>query len=566
MFAFPLRGRRHWRRYRDIAQILLRHGFYQLIDLLELAPFISLPARWLHRRRPDEELTAPQRLRRAIEELGPTFIKLGQVLSTRPDFIPPDFVAELARLQDNTPPFSAAAARTLIETELGQPLDSLFARFEDTPIAAASLGQVHRAVLPGGEHVAVKVQRPNIEQTINTDLDILFDLAQLAQARTPLGQSYNLTEIAEEFAATLRDELNYAREGHNADRFRHNFADDPGVYIPRIYWECTTRRVLVLEEIAGIKINDVTALDAAGTDRHAIALESARLLIKQVFEHSFFHADPHPGNFYVLPPCVGEDHPRIGAMDFGMVGEIDPRTREHALHLLILVERRDVEGIVDEFLRMGIVEWGQFDRPRLERDVRRFLNHYLGKPLKEWRAREMMSEALPITFRHHLHFPSELWLLAKVLVMSEGVAQQLDPEFDLFRVAEPYARELYAEMVSPRAIGRRALEGLGEWGEELVFLPQQLRRIVERMERGSLQVVVRDEARAGQAERWDRMASRLAASILIAAFIVAVSLLVPLLSTDPWRLLAAALIVLGFVNATGLTIWLALSTLPWRRG
>lgn len=563
MLAFPLRGRRHWQRYREITQILFRHGLDQLIDLLELAPFVSLPARWLHRRRQGVELSAPQRLRRAIEELGPTFIKLGQVLSTRPDLVPPEFVAELAGLQDNAPPFSATAARAVIEAELDQPLDHLFVRFEDAPIAAASLGQVHRAVLPNGQPVAVKVQRPNIEQTINTDLDILFDLARLAQARTPLGQWYDLTEMAEDFAATLRDELNYTREGHNADRFRNNFADDRGVYIPRVYWEYTTRRVLVLEEIAGIKINDVAALDAAGVNRHAMALESARLLIRQVFDHSFFHADPHPGNFYILPPCADNDQPRIGAMDFGMVGEIDPRTREHVLRLLIVVVRRDAGGIVDEFLRMGIVEWGHLDRPRLERDVRRFLNHYLGKPLKEWRAGEMLSEAMPITFRHHLHFPSELWLLAKVLVMSEGVAQQLDPEFDLFRVAEPYARQLYAERVSPGAVGRRALESLEEWGEELVFLPQQLRRIVERMERGSLQVVVRDEARAAQTERWDRMASRLAASILIAAFIVAVSLLVPLLSTDPWRLLAAALIILGFVNATGLTIWLLLSTLPW---
>jgi ubiquinone biosynthesis protein len=453
----------------------------------------------------------------------------------------------------------------LIETELGKPVESLFAKFDDSPIAAASLGQVHRAVLHTGQRVAVKVQRPNIEQTVDTDLDILFDLARLAQARTPLGQSYDLTEIAEDFASTLRDELDYAREGHNADRFRTNFANDRGVYIPRIYWEYSTRRVLVLEEITGIKINDVAALDAASIDRHAIALESARLLVKQVFEHSYFHADPHPGNFYVLPPCSDDEHARIGAMDFGMVGEIDPRTRDHALRLLIVVVRRDVEGMVDEFVRMGIVEWGQFDRPRLERDLRRLLNHFLGRPLREWRMREIMSETMPIAFRHHLHFPSDLWLLAKVLVMSEGVAQQLDPEFDLFRVAEPYARKLYAEMLSPQAVGRRALESLGEWGEEIAFLPQQLRRIVDRMERGSLQVVVRDDVRAGQADRWDRMASRLAASILIAAFIIAVSLLVPLLSSDPWRVFAAVLIVLGFANATVLTFWLALSTLPWRR-
>ncbi len=565
MLAFPLRGRRHWQRYREIAQILLRHGFDQLIDLLELAPFLSLPARWLRRRRIGEEQTAPQRLRLAIEQLGPTFIKLAQVLSTRPDLVPPDFLAELVKLQDSAPPFPSAAARALIERELAQPIDALFASFEDTPLAAASLGQVHRATLPDGQRVVVKVQRPNIEETVHTDLEILFDLARLAQERTPLGKMYDLTEIAEDFAATLRDELDYQREGRNADRFRHNFADDPTVVIPRVHWACTTRRVLVLEEIQGIKINDVAALDAAGIDRHRLALVSANLIIKQVFEHYFFHADPHPGNFYAIPPAAAGQDPRIGAMDFGMVGEINRKTREYLLRMMVNVVRRNPEGLVDDFLRMGVVEWGQFDRKHLERDLQRILNRYWGQPLKAWRAHDMVNDLMPITFRHHLRFPAELWLLAKVFTMSEGVAQQLDPEFDLFSVAEPQARRLYAEMMSPPEIGQRALSSLGEWGEELLLFPEQLRRIVERIERGSLQVVVRDEQRSAQLERWDRMASRLAASLLIAAFTIAVALLVPLLASDTWRVLAIVLIVLGFGNATLVTIWLVVSTWRWRR-
>jgi ubiquinone biosynthesis protein len=563
MPPFPLRGRQHWQRYREIAQILFRHGFDQLVDLLELAPFVPLPARW--RRPRGEDWTAPERLRHAIEELGPTFIKLGQILSTRPDLIPPDFLAELAKLQDSAPPFPSADARALIEAELGKPLDAVFASFDDAPLAAASLGQVHRAVLIGGERVVAKVQRPNVEAIINTDLDILFDLAGLAQARTPLGRMYDLTEIAEDFAATLRSELDYAREGRNAERFQRNFVNDAAIYIPRIHWDYSTRRVLILEEIEGIKINDIAALNAAGIDRHRLALESARLIITQVFQHHFFHADPHPGNFYVIPPRDSNELPRIGAMDFGMVGEIDSRTREHLLRLMIAVVRQDAESIVDEFLRMGVLKWGEFDRERLERDLQRFLNRYRGQPLKEWRARDLVNDALPIAFRHHLHFPAELWLLAKVMAMSEGVAQQLDPEFDLFSVAEPYARELYAEMLSPRAVGRRALESLSEWGEEFLLLPQQLRRIIERAERGALQVVVREEQDTARLDRWDRMASRLAASILIAAITIAVTLLIPLLASDTWRILAAVLIALGFANATLLTIWLIVSTLP-RRG
>ncbi len=564
MLTLPLRGRRHWQRYRDIAQILFRYGFDQLVDTLELAPFVSLPARWLRQRRAHEDWSAPQRLRHAIEDLGPTFVKLGQILSTRPDLIPPDYLVELAKLQDSAPPFASAAARTLVENELGKPIDELFASFDDAPIAAASLGQVHCAVLPGGERVVVKVQRPHIDQTIKTDLEILFDLARLAQARTPLGEIYDLSEIAEDFADTLRGELDYQREGRHADRFRRNFVDDDAIYIPRVYWEYTTRRILVLEEIQGFKISDLAALDAAGIDRHLLALESARLIVKQVFVHQFFHADPHPGNFYVIPGRDEGTKPRIGAMDFGMVGWIDARTRESLLGWMVAIVRQDVEGLVDEFLRMGVIEWGASDRKRLERDLRRFLNRYRGLPLKEWRARDLMNDVTPIAFRHHLRFPSELWLLVKALAMMEGVGRQLDSDFDLFGVAEPYARQLYLESVSPREVGQRALASLGELGEELILLPQQLRRVVERMERGALPVAVRDEGRAAQLDRWDRMASRLAASILIAAFIVAVSLLLPLLASDPWRILAAGLILLAFANATALTVWMIISTWPSR--
>lgn len=560
----PFRGRRHWQRYREIAQILFRHRFDQVIEELELAPFVSLPARWLAQRRGSEDSTAPRRLRNAIEELGPTFVKLGQILSTRPDVIPPEFIEELVKLQDSAPAFPSDAARELVETELGKPVADLFASFEDAPIAAASLGQVHRAVLKGGEHVVVKVQRPNLEERINTDLEIIFDLARLAQARTPLGSIYDLSEIAEDFADTLRAELDYRREGRHADRFRRNFANDGAIYIPHVFWEHTTGRVLVLEEIEGIKIIDLEGLDAAGIDRHQLALNSARLIVEQVFVHRFFHADPHPGNFRVIPSTGDGSSPKIGAMDFGMVGWIDSRTRLHLLRLMVSIVKQDVEGLVDEFLKMGLIEWGGFDRPRLERDLRRFLNRYRGLPLKDWRARELVKELIPITFRHHLRFPSELWLLAKTLSMLEGIGRHIDSDFDLFGVAEPYARRLYLESVSPQEMSRRAMTSINEWGDELAVLPQQLRKVVERLEKGTLGVSVRDEGRAAQLDRWDRMASRLAASVLIAAFIVAVSLLLPLLAADPWRILAGVLILLAFANATALTIWMIISTWPSR--
>ncbi|MFQ6058588.1 MAG: ABC1 kinase family protein [Anaerolineae bacterium] len=554
MVYVPLGRRyRHVRRYREIAHILLRHGFGHLVELLELTPFLSLPRRLLRREIAEgPPLTGPEHLRLAVEELGPTFIKMGQILSTRPDLVPPDYLAELERLQDTVPPFPLEAAREQIERELERPVEALFASFSPQPIAAASLGQVHRATLRHGEAVVVKVQRPDIERVIETDLEILFDLARLAQERTPLGETYELVEIVEDFAATLRGELDYRREGRNADRFRRNFANEPTLYIPKVYWEYTTRRVLTLEEIRGVKINDVEGLEAAGLDRHRVALNSTRIILKEVFEDGFFHADPHPGNFFVMEGEV------IGAMDFGMVGYLDQRTKESLLRLFLVAVQRDAEGVVDELRRMGVVE-RRVERWRLERDIQRLLTKYYGLPLKEIRAREVVDDVTPITFRYHLRFPTELWLLAKTLVMMEGVGLQLAPDLDVFAIALPYTQKVLQNMSSPRALAERFLKGATDLADFFLLFPQQWQRLVDQIEGGEFQVVVRSEREEARLTQWSRMANRLSASILIAAFIVALALLITLVSPSLWQGLIFALILLGFLTVGVLALWLLLS-------
>jgi len=540
-------------RYREIVQVLARHGFGNLIDQLELVPYLSLPRRLFRKATAGPPLTAPERMRLAIEELGPTFIKLGQILSTRPDLIPPPYIAQLVRLQDTVPPAPWELVREQLEQELDGSLDKCFVSFEVEPMAAASLGQVHRATLPGGEEVVVKVQRPAIEETIEVDLEILFDLAHLIQERTALGEIYDLVEIVEEFAFTLRNEMDYRREGHNADRFRRNFADEPALYIPKVYWDYTTQRVLTLERISGIKVDDIAALDMAGVDRHQVARNAARIIIKEVLEDGFFHADPHPGNFFVMDGAV------IGAMDFGMVGHLDQRDRENLVRLYIVSVQLDTEGIVEQLIRMGAARH-DVDRVGLQRDIGRLLTRYHGLPLKEIRARQVVEEVMPIAFRHHLRLPSRLWLLGKTLAMMEGVGLQLDPDFDIFAVSQPYVRKFLWQTVSPQSWGKRLLKSSEDWGELLADLPRRLPRLVDQLEEGDLQLTLRIREIEAFLVRLDRVGNRLALSVLLAAFIVSLALLIPsfLGGQQGW---VFWLIVLGFALVSVLGLWLLLSIL-----
>ncbi|MCI0527960.1 MAG: AarF/UbiB family protein, partial [Nitrospira sp.] len=323
------RQTRHLRRYREIVGILARHGLGWLVVQLGLGDLIPFHRGLLGHTRRQEPYTQPEHIRIALEDLGTTFTKLGQILSTRPDLVPPDYITQFSKLQDNAPPVPYSQVAEVIQRELGAPPEEIFKSFDVQPRASASIGQVHMACLPNDTLVVVKVQRPGVEAQVEEDLEVLADLANLAAQRTTLGEYLDIEGWMEEFAFTLHNELDYTQEGQNADRFRRNFAGEPTLHVPRIYWEYTTQRVLTMEEIQGIKISDLTALEAAGLDRHHIAENSARIMLTMVFEHGFFHADPHPGNFFVLPGGG------IGLIDYGMVGRLDTSLREALARLFL---------------------------------------------------------------------------------------------------------------------------------------------------------------------------------------------------------------------------------------
>ncbi|MFI8412089.1 ABC1 kinase family protein [Paeniglutamicibacter gangotriensis] len=493
-------------RFSRIAEILTRHGLGFLASSMGLE-------RWLPGRATmtAAEATSPERLRLALEELGPTFIKLGQLLSTRSDILPAAYLTELSKLQDSTPAVPAAVIRSLIQQELGALPEQLFATFEDEPLASASIGQAHAATMADGTEVVVKVRRPGIVARIDEDLEILKNLAAHASRRWEAAADYNVTGIAAEFADTLRAELDYLREGRDAERFAENFASSEDIYVPGIFWATTTSRVLTMERIRGIKVDQIDALDRAGIDRGQVAERAARAAAKMIFEDGFFHADPHPGNLFIQPGG------RIALIDFGMVGEIDDRLRGQLGTLLLAFTSNDPERIGSALLMISVTT-PAVDRGALRRDAARFIRLYEGRQLSEVEIAPLITQMLAILRNHRLQLPREMAMLLKMVLMTEGMGVRLDPEFSLGEILRPYAKRLAQDRFSPRTLadrlGRAGLEA-AELGMEL---PEKLRALLDSMDAG-VEVHLRAEELEPLVGRMERIGNRLVAGVIAAAFI-----------------------------------------------
>src|SRR5689334_1870305 len=449
----------HLHRYRQIAETLTKHGFGYLLGVLGLDRFLPFHQELLGESSGNHALTPPQHIRVALEELGTTFIKLGQLLSTRPDLLPPEYLLEFAKLQDEAPPFDLDVAIEVIETELNQPIESVFAAFDRRPMAAASIGQVHAALLPGGAEVIVKVRRPNVVEQVEEDLEILHNLAAAMNRRWEFAKRYDLLGLVQEFALTLRAELDYIREGQNAERFAVNFASDPTVYIPRIFWEATTSRVLTQERIRGVKVSEISALDQFGINRNELAKRGTRAILKMIFEDGFFHADLHPGNFFVQPDSC------FGLIDFGMVGTVNEKTQDYLANLILALTRQDFDRLAEAVLEMEVTKQ-RVNRAELRRDLEYLVIPYFGLPLGQINLAPLFNDAFVIIRRHRLNLPPHLSLLVKTIVITEGIGIRLDPDFHLTEVIEPYADHLMTRLFSPR----RMMKRLGQAGVDVARL------------------------------------------------------------------------------------------------
>ncbi|MGH1525503.1 ABC1 kinase family protein [Leifsonia sp. L25] len=500
----------HLGRYEQVGEVLARHGLGFLAEVTGVG-------RWFGNRRAPgadrrDQTTTPVRLRLALEDLGPTFIKLGQLLSTRSDLLPPPYLTELSKLQDAAPAVPAAEIVDAIRAELGADVEELFADFDVVPLASASIGQAHAAHLHDGTPVVVKVRRPGVVAQIEEDLEIVQSLARQASRRWERARGYDLEGIAQDFAISLRAEMDYLQEGRNAERFATNFSADPHVLIPRVIWETTTSRVLTLERMTGIKINDLERLDAAGIDRKAVGRRGAEVVLTMIFHDGFFHADPHPGNLFVTPDGS------IALIDFGMVGELNEELKEELADFLIGFTQASPPLLASALYALSVTK-DVDDRPRLEQSLAGWVSQYAGRPLSEVSFAHLIGQLLAMLREHHLQLPRHMALLFKVLIMVEGLGVRLDHDFAMGEVLTPYARRLVEDRVSVTATAQRLLRASGDAAELFIELPRRLRRIVETLDTSGIQIHVRAAELEPLVGRAERIGNRLVAGMVVAALI-----------------------------------------------
>jgi len=527
--------------------VLIHYGFEFLVESPAFAPINSL-------RKKSHEHSPPERVRMVLEELGPTYIKLGQAASTRPDIVPPEYAHELTKLQDRAPAVPFPDIAHVIKEELGFTPETVFGCFNREPRGIASIAQVHEAVLPDGEEVVIKVQRPKIRERIDADLPVLHDVVDYLSDHSAAGSSIDLQGWFSEFEFSLLNELDFTREARNAERFRRNFGDDKSIYIPKVYWQYTTPRVLTLELVEGTKISDVDQLDRDRVDRKELARTAALLVLKMVYDHGFFHADPHAGNFFVL----GDG--RIALIDFGMVGRLDDELKDALMRIALAVSRRDADQLTDEVLSFAYSE-GRVDREGLKRDINRLIITHMEGGVEKFSMANMLNETLTAAAQHGLIVPSSIALLARTFTMAEGMGAMLDPDFNLTAFSEPYLEELFAKRYSREAMLERARVE-GPFLADLVMrFPKRAERILSRVERGEFAVISRIDDIDEIVRHMHLATNRLSVSFITASLIVSLAIFMVAFGA---RGLAGTIITALFIVVGGAGMLLLISI--WRSG
>ncbi len=523
-----LKKRRHLKRYRQIISVFTRNGFGLLME--QLGIFSYLRMRRSRISRSDEKAaentrqTMGERLRRSCEQLGPTFVKIGQILSTRPDIFSAEVTGELEKLQDSVNPFPMADVRTVIRAEFGEPLETVFESFDETPLAAASLSQVHRAVLRGGRPVVVKVQRPGIKESIKTDLEILQDLVHFIEHYTRYGELYDFSGMMAELEKSLNNELDFCKEGENADVFRRNFLDQDKVAVPEIRWVYTTGRVLTMEYISGWRITQTEEMKAAGINCSDLGIRLSHAMIRQFFQDGFFHADPHPGNLTVRPDGT------IVFLDLGMVGRLSASYKRILSKLFVGIATQDSHQVVEAVAAMDTMK-RRVSLRHFEQEIDRLLEQYMSLPMHDLHVGDLLAQIFQLAYVYHVRIPGELTLIAKTLITLQGVLDKLDQNLNLLEIMKPMVGKLLKETVSVDEMGRAVKHGLHDYGELLRLTPAFLLNLQHKLEDDDFNLQFDLKNIDKVQKHFDRITNRLsfsvillAVSIIIAGIIVGTSL------------------------------------------
>ncbi len=476
-------------RFREILTVLIKHGFGDIVTRLGIDSYLEVGKRMLAKVQKKEAVplevlpSTEERIRIIFEELGSTFIKLGQIMATRADILPMSMITELRKLQDQVPPFDFEQVKDKIQQAIGKPLEEIFSDFESTPLAAASIAQVHRAYLKDKNiQVVVKVQRPGLPKMVRTDLQILHFMAKLIEEKIPSCRQYRLVTLVEVFSRSIKMEMDFINEAHNIEKFSRNFSDTPQVRLAKVFLDYSSQQVLTMEYLEGAKVTETEKLDQMGIDRKQVALLGSQIVLRSIFEHGFFHADPHPGNFFIQPGNV------FCLIDFGMMGRLEQNRIDELLSFLVSIVTNDTEMMVNLFLELELID-DQVDIRALKSDVTTLIDRYINLPLHEINMGEFMTLVFEVVVRHQVKLPADLFLVAKSITTMEGVAQELFPDYDPIQVMRPFLISTYLKrVVDPAKHAKRLANVANQYRLLLRQLPVDLRGILKKMRTGEFLV------------------------------------------------------------------------------